>query len=239
MPPTRSAPPPGARVHAFTADLSAQAQVRQLAAELLADLPHIDVLVNNAGGYWNTRHVTADGLERTFAVNHLAPFLLTALLLERIRQSHGRPRGHRRPRTRRRWAGSIFDDLQGERSYSGARAYNQSKLANVMFTHELARRLARDDGHGQRPASRSGAHLIRCRGPRACPTARWSRWCAPSCAAPTGERTRRCCSRPTPTSRTVTGQFFSSGKRTRSSARASTAPSPARCGLAGAKHSSA
>ena len=70
-------------VQAFTADLSDQAQVRQLAADLLATLPRIDVLVNNAGGYWNTRHITADGLERTFAVNHLAPFLLT-MLLDRI-----------------------------------------------------------------------------------------------------------------------------------------------------------
>ena len=77
----------GALVHAFTADLSAQHEVRRLAAELLASLPRIDVLVNNAGGYWNTRHVTDDGLERTFAINHLAPFLLTTLLLDRLKAS--------------------------------------------------------------------------------------------------------------------------------------------------------
>ncbi|HSU35625.1 MAG TPA: SDR family NAD(P)-dependent oxidoreductase, partial [Propionibacteriaceae bacterium] len=65
------------QVEVFVADLSAQAQVRRLASEVLEHLPRIDVLVNNAGGYWDTRHVTVDGLERTFAVNHLAPFLLT------------------------------------------------------------------------------------------------------------------------------------------------------------------
>ena len=69
----------GGRVDVFVADLSSQAQVRRLADEVLQSLSRIDVLVNNVGGYWNTRHVTADGLERTFALNHLAPFLLTNL----------------------------------------------------------------------------------------------------------------------------------------------------------------
>lgn len=130
----------GAQVDVFAADLSSQAEVRQLAEEALERLPRIDVLVNNAGGYWNTRHVTADGLERTFAVNHLAPFLLTNLLLDRLRQS-----GHARVVTVASHAhahGRIdFDDLQGEHDYSGARAYNQSKLAVLLFTYELARRL--------------------------------------------------------------------------------------------------
>ena len=62
------------QVDVFVADLSSQQQVRRLADEVLQSLPRIDVLVNNAGGFWNTRHVTADGLERTFALNHLAPF---------------------------------------------------------------------------------------------------------------------------------------------------------------------
>jgi NAD(P)-dependent dehydrogenase (short-subunit alcohol dehydrogenase family) len=75
------------QVDVFVADLSSQAQVRRLAGELLQSLSRIDVLVNNAGGYWNTRHVTADGLERTFAINHLAPFLLTSLLLDRLKDS--------------------------------------------------------------------------------------------------------------------------------------------------------
>ena len=127
-------------VDVFVADLSSQSEVRRLADEVLQSLARIDVLVNNVGGYWNTRHVTADGLERTFALNHLAAFLLTSLLLDRLKQiaparvvtvsSHVQAMGR-----------INFDDLQGERSYSAARAYNQSKLANVLFTYELARRL--------------------------------------------------------------------------------------------------
>ncbi len=77
----------GGQVDVFVADLSSQAEVRRLADEVLDRLPRIDVLVNNVGGYWNTRHVTADGLERTFALNHLAPFLLTNLLLDRLSES--------------------------------------------------------------------------------------------------------------------------------------------------------
>jgi retinol dehydrogenase-14 len=98
------------------------------------------VLINNVGGYWETRHVTADGLERTFALNHLASFLLTNLLLERLMQSA--PARVVNVSSNAQALGKIdFDDLQGERSYSGARAYNQSKLANVLFTNELARRI--------------------------------------------------------------------------------------------------
>jgi retinol dehydrogenase 14 len=130
----------GRNVDVFVADLSSQAQVRRLASEVLEVLPRIDVLVNNAGGYWSTRHVTADGLERTFALNHLAPFLLTNLLLDRLEQS-----GSARVVTVASNAhaqGRIgFDDLQGMRSYSGSRAYSQSKLANVLFSYHLARRL--------------------------------------------------------------------------------------------------
>ena len=77
----------GGQVDVFIADLSSQAEVRRLAEEVLERLPRIDVLVNNVGGYWNSRHLTADGLERTFALNHLAPFLLTNLLLDRLEDS--------------------------------------------------------------------------------------------------------------------------------------------------------
>jgi retinol dehydrogenase 14 len=130
----------GGRVDVFVADLSSQSQVRRLADEVLQRLSRIDVLVNNVGGYWNTRHVTADGLERTFALNHLAPFLLTNLLLDRLKQSA--PARVVTVASNAHVQGRIdFDDLQGERSWSGARAYNQSKLANVLFTYELARRL--------------------------------------------------------------------------------------------------
>ena len=130
----------GGSVDMVVADFSSQVEVRRLADELLGTLPRIDVLVNNVGGYWHTRHVTVDGLERTFAINHLAPFLLTNLLLERLKES-----GPARVVTVASDAQSMgqiaFSDLQGERSYSGSRAYSQSKLANIMFTYELARRL--------------------------------------------------------------------------------------------------
>lgn len=130
----------GCEVEVFVADLSAQAEVRRLADDVLQRLSRIDVLINNVGGYWNTRHVTVDGLERTFAVNHLAPFLLTGLLLERLKQ--GAAARVVTVSSNVQAMGRInFDDLQGEASYSGARAYNQSKLANVLFTYELARRL--------------------------------------------------------------------------------------------------
>ena len=114
--------------------------MRRLAAEVLEAYPRLDVLVNNVGGFWAHRHVTADGLEHTFAVNHLAPFLLTNLLLERLEAS-----APARVVTVSSGAQSMgridFDDLQGARKYSGQQAYNQSKLANVMFTYELARRV--------------------------------------------------------------------------------------------------
>jgi retinol dehydrogenase-14 len=128
------------QVDLFVADLSSQSEVRRLANEMLQTYPRIDVLVNNVGGYWNTRHVTPDGLEHTFALNHLAPFLLTNLLLDRLKQSP--PARVVTVASNAHATGQIdFDDLQGERSYSGSRAYNQSKLANILFTYELARRL--------------------------------------------------------------------------------------------------
>ncbi len=130
----------GGQVDVFVADLSSQSEVRRLADDALQRLPRIHVLVNNVGGYWNTRHLTADGLERTFAVNHLASFLLTNLLLDRLKQSA--PARVVTVASHAQAMGRIdFDDLQGELSYSGGRAYNQSKLANVLFTYELARRL--------------------------------------------------------------------------------------------------
>jgi len=138
------AAPGSPAVDAFAADLSAQAGVRRLAAQVLDSYPRLDVLVNNAGGFWAHRHLTADGLEYTFALNHLAPFLLTSLLLDRLTASAPArivtvsSGAHARGRI-------DFGDLQGERDYSGQRAYSQSKLANVMFTYELARRL---DGTG-------------------------------------------------------------------------------------------
>lgn len=128
----------------FAADMSSQAQVRGLAAAVLDACPRLDVLVNNAGTFYNSRHATVDGLERTFAVNHLAPFLLTELLLDRLKASAPArivtvsSNGHAMGKL-------TFDDLQSEKCYSGRLAYAQSKLANIAFTYELSRRL---DGTG-------------------------------------------------------------------------------------------
>ena len=127
-------------VDAFAADMSCQAEVRALAVAVRSAYPRLDVLVNNVGGFWATRHLTADGLERTFAVNHLAAFLLTGLVLDRLKGSA--PARIVTVSSNAQAAGRLnFDDLQGERSYSGQRAYSQSKLANIVFTYELARRL--------------------------------------------------------------------------------------------------
>jgi len=128
-------------VDVFVGDLSSQAEVRRLAGAVLEAYPRLDVLLNNVGGFWAHRHVTADGLERTFALNHLAPFLLTNLLLDRL--TAGTPARVVTVSSAAQALGMIdFDDLMGERKYSGQRAYSASKLANVMFTYELARRLA-------------------------------------------------------------------------------------------------
>lgn len=126
-------------VDVFVADLSSQAEVRRLAEAVLTTYRRLDVLVNNVGGYWAHRHITADGLEQTFALNHLAPFLLTNLLLERLKES--RPSRVVTVSSGAQAMGRIdFEDLQGEHGYNGQRAYNQSKLANVLFSYELARR---------------------------------------------------------------------------------------------------
>src|SRR5438067_6932521 len=129
-----------AAVDVFAADLSSQAEVRRLARDVLDKYPRLDVLVNNVGGFSSHRHLTADRLEHTFALNHLAPFLLTSLLLDRLKASA--PARIVTVASGAHTLGRLnFDDLQGELKYSGQRAYNASKLANVMFTYELARRL--------------------------------------------------------------------------------------------------
>ncbi len=125
----------------FVADLSSQAEVRKLAQEFLSRYDRLDVLVNNAGVFLGERKVTIDGIEQTFAANHLAPFLLTNLLLDRLKASAPSRIITTSSSTHR--AGSIhFDDIHLKNHYSGISAYSQSKLANVLFTYELARRLA-------------------------------------------------------------------------------------------------
>jgi NAD(P)-dependent dehydrogenase (short-subunit alcohol dehydrogenase family) len=117
------------------------AQVRSLAAEVAASVPRLDVLINNAGCGNFSRTLTADGYETTFAVNHLAPFLLTNLLLGKMRASaparivNVASRAHRRQEI-------DFDDLMSVRRYKVMRAYGRSKLANILFTRTLAKRLA-------------------------------------------------------------------------------------------------
>ncbi len=123
----------------FLADLAALAQVHRLAQALLAALPRLDVLVNNAGAMHATRKVSEDGYELTFAVNHLAPFLLTRLLLPRLRAS-APARVVTVSSEAHRIAPLDFDDLQAERGYVPMKVYGRSKLANVLFSNALARR---------------------------------------------------------------------------------------------------
>lgn len=105
-------------VDVYVVDMSAQAGVRRLAREVLDVCPRLDVLINNVGGYWATRHLTADGLERTFALNHLSPFLLTNLLLDRLKASA--PARVVTVSSNAQANGRIdFDDLQGEHRYPG------------------------------------------------------------------------------------------------------------------------
>ena len=109
-------------VDAFAAGMSCQAGARALAVAVRSAYPRLDVLASNVGGFWATRHLTADGLERTFAVSHLAAFLLTGLVLDRLKGSA--PARIVTVSSNAQAAGRLnFDDLQGERSYSGQRAY--------------------------------------------------------------------------------------------------------------------
>src|SRR6202140_222576 len=132
----------GSKVDVLHADLTSQASVRALAEEALERYPRIDVLINNAGATFTSRQLTVDGVERTWALNHLAPFLLTPLLLDRLKASapariittsSDAHKGKLIP----------FDDLNAERSWTGRgfTRYGETKLANIMFTRELARRL--------------------------------------------------------------------------------------------------
>ena len=122
------------------ADLSSQEEIRTLAEEFQKKHDRLDVLVNNAGVIVRQRSMTRDGIETTFAVNHLAYFLLTSLLIDLLKRS-ARSRIVNVSSRAHTSATINFDDLQGEREYGGWRAYCQSKLANILFTYELARRL--------------------------------------------------------------------------------------------------
>jgi NAD(P)-dependent dehydrogenase (short-subunit alcohol dehydrogenase family) len=125
----------GGRVHGHVSDLALMSNVRALADEIRGRYEHVDVLANNAGALFTSRKETSEGFEQTFALNHLAPFLLTNLLRDRLagaRVVTTASNAHKSARL-------DLDDLQSEKSYS-ARVYGTSKLCNILFTRELARR---------------------------------------------------------------------------------------------------
>lgn len=139
---------PGAAVEPHRADLSAQAEIRRLAGILRAAYPRLDVLVNNAGAIFDRRTLTVDGIERTWALDHLGYVLLTLELLDTLKDAAaagGKPRIVN-VASAAHYRGHIdFDDVEGARRYRAMGAYAQAKLANVLFTYALARRL-RDSG---------------------------------------------------------------------------------------------
>ena len=126
---------------AYIADLSSMREAKAVGAEIAAVEPRIDVLINNAGAIFSDRRVTAEGLERTFALNHMSYFIVTAQLLGALKAA---PQGRvvSTASQAHRGARLDFDDLQGVQGYSGWGAYQRSKLVNILFTRELARRLA-------------------------------------------------------------------------------------------------
>ena len=130
-----AAPGRGHRLH--IADLSLVAEAKRVGGEIAASEPRVDVLINNAGAIFSDRRVTAEGLERTFALNHMAYFALTAALRERLVGS-APARVVSTASTAHAGATLDFDDLQCAKGYGGWKAYNRSKLANILFTRELA-----------------------------------------------------------------------------------------------------
>jgi retinol dehydrogenase 12 len=130
------------QVSYLLADLSSQESIHQLAKKFLDSYHSLDILINNAGVFLSRHLITVDGIEYTFAVNHLAPFLLTNLLFERMKASSP-SRIITTSSVAHRGAHINFDNLQFERGkYNGVQAYRQSKLANILFSKELARRLS-------------------------------------------------------------------------------------------------
>jgi NAD(P)-dependent dehydrogenase (short-subunit alcohol dehydrogenase family) len=125
----------------YYGDLSKLGDMKRVAQEIGQTEPHIDVLINNAGAMFSSRQVTEDGLEKTFALNHMSYFVVTNMLLEQLRATPG-ARVVSTASDAHSGAKLKFDDLQTERGYSGFPVYGRSKLMNILFTRELARRLA-------------------------------------------------------------------------------------------------
>ncbi|HEY7041088.1 MAG TPA: SDR family oxidoreductase [Methylomirabilota bacterium] len=204
-------------VSLFVADLSSPRAIRAVVAELQAALPRIDVLVNNAGLALRDRLVTEDGFEHTFAVNHLAYFLLARLLQPTLLAS-APARVINVSSEAHRWGSIRFDDLMGEQGYDGWKAYAQSKLANVLFTYELARRL-----HGT-GVTANCLHpglvgtAFASRGPTAIRIL--SRLARPFLRSPARGAATSVYLASAPEVATVTGQYFA-GRRARRSSRAS------------------
>ncbi len=128
------------QVESMLADLSSQSEIRKLASEFHSSYQRLDVLVNNAGALMLSRRLSTDGIEMTFALNHLNYFLLTHLLLDTLKSS-GPSRIVNVSSDSHQDAFLDFEDLQLEQSYGGYKAYGRSKLANLLFTYELSRRL--------------------------------------------------------------------------------------------------
>jgi len=137
-----SASPHGETPDVLIADLASQSDIRRVAQEISTRYPRLDVLINNAGAMYTSRQLTPDGVELTWAINHLAPFALTSLLLDLLKASA--PARVITTASAAHYGAQIpFDDLNAHRSYPnmGYRRYGESKLANILFTAELARRL--------------------------------------------------------------------------------------------------
>jgi NAD(P)-dependent dehydrogenase (short-subunit alcohol dehydrogenase family) len=131
---------PGVAHSAHFADLTRLAEMKRAAAQIADQEPRIDILINNAGAMFGTRKLTEDGLERTFALNHMGYFVFTEGLRERLVAS-GRARIINTASEAHRGATLNFDDLQSAKNYGAVKAYGRSKLCNILFTRELARRL--------------------------------------------------------------------------------------------------
>jgi len=131
---------PGLAHTVHYADLTRLAEMKRVAAQIAGAEPRIDVLINNAGAMFAARRLTEDGLERTFALNHMAYFVVTAGLRERLTASAG-ARIVNTASDAHRGAMLDFDNLQSEKGFGAMQAYGRSKLCNILFTRELARRL--------------------------------------------------------------------------------------------------